>query len=414
MSEQNFFSVTAGDCNIFHARAVADQQVSFVLEFAGSLEIGRLERALDLLHSTLPVLSTKIVINPHTLRRVRVPYQQPLLKIVEVPNDGFADLTTFISTPCDPEKELPLKVLLIRHKSEDTLCVKIDHTVTDAAGLKFLLGLLAEAYTAGKITQKINFKRGFGQIFRKVPLSTLVRASAKADIGVPGPAIVQKSLVERAFIERVTLAPERFTQVSAAAKQLDATLNDALLAGLFRTIFSYLPGEYEEPFAVMVPVDMRRYLYADERGTLANLSSAVYPKLVRIPGEVPADTVRRVKASMDAYKRNQPGLGALLLMTVGAINGGKILHDRYQVASGRGSRFINFTNFGNITSQCLTFASLPLKQVYGVGPLQNPPGVLIAISTYQNNLHLTVQSRGDDTLRLFIHNFLDEIFTQLV
>jgi NRPS condensation-like uncharacterized protein len=413
MNQPDFFTVTAGDCNTFYVRAIGDQQVGFVLEFAGSLEIERLKNALDLLYTTLPILATKIEVKPHHLRRVREPNQLPSLKILEKPVDRLAELTTFISTPCDPEKELPLKVLLIRSEGEDTLCVKIDHTVTDAAGLKFLLGLLAEAYTHGQIVQKINFKRGFGQIFRKVSLPSLIKASTKSDIAIPGPAIIQKFLSERTFIEQATLAPDQFKQVSASSNQLNATVNDILLAGLFRTIFTHIPTEYGEPFPVMLPVDMRRYLDADERGTIANLSSAAYPKLTRIPGEIPADTLRRVKAYMDVYKQNQPGLEALLLMTLGALNGGKILHARYQFAASRGSNFIILSNFGIIDAQRLAFAELMPKQVYGIGPLQNPPGILIAISTYQENLHLVVQSRGDDTFQLFIHHFLEDIFRQL-
>lgn len=86
--------------------------------------------------------------------------------------------------------------------------------------------------------------------------------------------------------------------------------------------------------------------------------------------------------------------------------------ERYRLAATRGSRFINLTNFGVIDGARCDFR-VPLAQAYGVGPIQYAPGILIALSTYRNTLHLIVQ--GNDTRRFqpFINAFLKSILEEL-
>lgn len=167
------------------------------------------------------------------------------------------------------------------------------------------------------------------------------------------------------------------------------------------------------PYPVMVPVDMRRYLPEQQHDTIANLSSALYPSLPRCPGEAFVETLSRVKAAMGALKRDHPGLGPLLLMSLGSLQGGKRIRDRYHLAAARGSRFINCTNFGVIDTTRCTFGDLRPTHAYGVGPLQYPPGFLIAVSTYQETLHLVVQGNDRPQFQPFIRSFLNTVIAQL-
>lgn len=146
---------------------------------------------------------------------------------------------------------------------------------------------------------------------------------------------------------------------------------------------------------------------------VANLSSAVYPMLAEIAAEPFNETLTRVKATMDAFKQEQPGLGALVLMTLGAIRGGRILHDRYTRAATRGSRFINFTNFGIIDEAQLGFDGVQVQQAYGIGPIQYAPGILMALSTYRQTLHLVVQGNDTERFQPFMREFMEDLLNNL-
>jgi NRPS condensation-like uncharacterized protein len=414
MTLPDTFPVTAGDINIFHARLIADQQVTFVLEFSERLDLDRLNAALAALHAALPILSSTLHVKGSHFQRLRQPDYRPAVAVEAEPADRMQAMVHFIGLPCDPEREPPLKLLLLRNQDEDTLCLKIDHVLSDAAGLRHLLVLLAEAYTTAKIASATNPDRGFGQVFRRFSPLALLRAARRANLPAPGPALVPGSLAaEQTFIEHRWLEPGRFAQLREAAKQSEATVNDVLLAGLYQAVLTQLPPGETAAYPVMVPVDMRRYLPEAQRGVVANLSSAVYPSLAAVPGEAPVETLKRVKANMDEFKSDQPGLGPMLLMAMGAQWGGQMIRERYQKAARRGSRFINYTNFGILDATRLAFGLAVARQVYGVGPLQYPPGIIIAVSTYQNTLHWVVQGKGTEPFQRFAREFLQAILDHL-
>jgi NRPS condensation-like uncharacterized protein len=407
-------TLTAGDINSYHARLIADQQVTYVVECAGSLDIDRVRRSLAILYEALPILSTVISVKGFHFQRVPVHDYQPALR-VELESETIEQaITRFASTPCDPQREPPLKLLVLRQSDRDTLYFKVDHVLSDAAGAKCLLYLFAEAYTTGKIERLPNPDRGVGQVLRCFSPLTLLRTATKTNLPIPGQSLIAGPFqTAPLFIEHVSLEPPEFERIRAAAKRSNATLNDVLLATLYRIVFERLKSTAPVPYPIMVPVDMRRYLPEEKQMVVANLSSAVYPMLAEIAAEPFNETLTRVKATMDAFKQEQPGLGALVLMTLGAIRGGRILHDRYTRAATRGSRFINFTNFGIIDEAQLGFDGVQVQQAYGIGPIQYAPGILMALSTYRQTLHLVVQGNDTERFQPFMREFMEDLLNNL-
>jgi NRPS condensation-like uncharacterized protein len=408
------FSVTVGDLNIYHARLIADQQITYVVEFSDILDIEQIKRSLALLNAALPILSAVIEVRGSRFRWVQQPGREPAFRVELDCEDPQPEIVRFISCPCNPEREPLLKLLVLRCRGRDTLCFKIDHVLSDAAGLKFLLYLFAGAYSTGQIIQPINADRGFGQVFRCFSPIALLKAAAQASVPVPGPALITGPFrSEPLFIERACLVDEEFEQLRAASKLWGVTINDVLLAALYRAVFQWLNPNDAVRYPMMVPIDMRRYLPEAKRGVIANLSSAVYPRLTVTANETSGDTLTGVKASMDELKQNQSGLGPMLLMAIGGMLGGRLLRQRYQQAASRGSRFINFTNFGIIDETQLAFDGVSIDQAYGVGPNQYAPGILIALSTYRKTLHLVVQGNDTERFQPFIRSFLDAVLVDL-
>lgn len=405
--------VTAGDINIYHARVIADQQITYVLEFSGALELGRLNRALSTLAMASPVLSSVLEVDGDRFGRKLLPGYWPAVAIAAETEPAAQSIERFTGTPCDPQREPPLKLQLIRAPGHDTLCVKTDHVLTDAAGLKQLLYGLASAYATGGLRTPFNPDRGAGQVLWRFSPLALLRAAAKANLPKPGPGMIAGPFDSQpTFIEHVRVGSHEFDSIRTGAKRLGATLNDALLAAVYRAVWRRQASEPLGPYPVMVPVDLRRYLPDHRQCVATNLSSAVYPSLAAVPNESFPETLARVTAAMDVFKRDNPGLPALLLMLVGAQRGGRMMRDRYRLASSRGSRFINLTNFGVIDAAQCDFG-VPLAAAYGVGPIQYAPGILIAVSTFADTLHLVVQ--GNDTRRFqpFIQAFLQSIVKEL-
>jgi NRPS condensation-like uncharacterized protein len=413
--KQESFSFTAGDLNIFHARLLADQQITYILDFAGHLDEARLKAGLIILNQALPVLSSIVKVHKSNFtRELAATNSPPALHVSDSTNDVEEETQRFVNTPCDPLSETPLKILAIHATRGDRLCVKVDHVLTDAGGLKFLLYLIAEAYSKGKIDQPINNNRDFGQIFRKFSFFTGINAIRKAKIPRPGPALIAGPFDRDSFfIEHFSLDPQQFERLHDLANESDATINDILLTAVYRVVFNNLSMEPNIDYPIMIPVDMRRYISKEKQNVIGNLFSAIYPRALVKPGENFEETLASIRTIMDALKKGTPGLGLALLITIGAVGGGNLLRNRYKKIVSTGLDYVNLTNFGIIDETRCKFGDLQPTQVHAVGPVQYAPGILIAVSTYQNRLHLVLH--GNDTQRFqpFIHEFLESIKTDL-
>jgi NRPS condensation-like uncharacterized protein len=126
------FPVTAGDLNIYHARIIADQQVTYVLEFDSRLDLERLQTGLATLYDRLPLLSCMVQVSGNRYRWVQQVGYQPSLAVLDEPDRPQEVILRFVSTPCDPESQPPSQVLLIRAVGRQLLCFKSDHVLTDA------------------------------------------------------------------------------------------------------------------------------------------------------------------------------------------------------------------------------------------------------------------------------------------
>ena len=407
------YHLTAGDLNIYHARLIADQQITCILEFSQSLDLNKLNNALTILYETLPILSYRVSVNGKHFQRVSAEHFQPIINKIIEPENRSREIAVFIGTLCNPEIDPPLKLLLIREIHEDILCIKIDHILADGGGLRVLVSLLSEVYAQGQIIKGINYNRGIGQIlFRFSPL-TLLLAFRNAKLRIPGVTFMKGSVGDgEMFIEHVVLEPLQFEKMKKASKRLDSTINNLLLTGLYRAIFSYLP-ENSPAYPVMVPVDMRRYLPSNRQNAIANLSAAIYPAIDPKPGESFEHTHLRVKNCIDNYKRHHPGLGIMLLMTIGSMNGGKMLFERYKKAAMHGSRLINMTNCGILDPVCGHFGNEKVKNAYFVGPIQFGPGIVITITTFADRLHLIVQTKGNHEYKRFVQDFMHTILSSV-
>lgn len=413
MNPPLIYPVTAGDINIYHARLIADQQISYVLECSGRLDGDWLDAGLASLRRAAPILGSLLRVDgPHFWRAA---VDDPLCVSLEPAGSDPAEAVgRFVSAPCDPERELPLKVRLVRGEAGDTLCVKADHTLTDAAGLKSLLYLLAETCSTGAIRQPVNPDRAFGQLLGRFSPFELAHAAAGPGLPRPGaPLAAGPFQAGSIFLEHAVLEPEQFARLHSRARADGATINDVILAALYRAVFERVPAARSAPYPLMVPVDMRRYLPEDRRCAVANLSGALYPALAAVPGETFAHTLARVMAVMNGFKGRQPGLQSLLLMAVGALNGGRLMRRRYQAASVRGSRFINATNFGVIDAQRLAFAGAEVRRAYGIGPIQGAPGVLLALSSFCGALHLVIQGSDRRAFQPVVRDLLVSLLSGL-
>lgn len=414
MRKDRKIAVTSGDLNAFYTRSIADQQITYVIELNGILDRERLESGLLKILEKVPVLHTVLTVDGLRIKRKYLSDYRCNIKFVDSPEDIQEEILRFISAPCFPENDLPLKLLVVRKNTCDTLCVKIDHTASDASGLKNIVYLLSDVYSTGEITLPVNLDRGMWQVFRKVSVYRIICEALRFKM----PSSIQFILKgpfsrDGAFVARVALGPEWYKSLHDLAQTLNMTINDILLTAVYRTVFKYLP-ENEEEYPILVPVDMRRYLEPNKRCLISNCSGALYMTLSNIADESFSNTLKRVKCRMNEFKNCAPGIGAAATIAAGALLGGKKLKMVYDSAAKYESGSINLTNFGVVDESLLHFDDIQAKQVYAVGPVQKAPGLVITVSTFRNTLNFTLQGNDKQKVKPFVTGFFEGIQAELI
>lgn len=417
---QKTFSITAGDISMYYGRAMADQQITFVIEFAGKLDLQRLTDSLALLYKTLPILKTVLTLKGSKFNRIWAEKAEITPQVVNNPSNLHDTVLRFVSEPTDPHTEQPLKLMLIRGENEDALYVKIDHVLTDGSGFKFLLYALAEAYNKGKIELPINYRRGFDQIYHRVsPFVLFKEIIRRTKPSGPGPVLVEGPFeLGPHFIERAVLTPDQLERLHQSGKRHKATINDLLLTALYRSVFQSPAVKTGTDYPVVVPVDMRRYLPENRRGCIANLTSYIYSSLSKVADESFIDTLQRIKKCMDQYKQQHPGLGTMFFISLAGLNRRKPLEKGYQRNNSRGPSSINLSNTGSINDELLQFsqhgrAVVSVKDAYIIGTIMYAPEIIIAVSSFRDKLNLIVQGNDSQRFQPFVKSLLQSIIMEL-
>jgi len=166
---------------------------------------------------------------------------------------------------------------------------------------------------------------------------------------------------------------------------------------------------------LMIPVmvDMRRYLAdSDEFTALTNLSSTVVTKLRREPEEAFPGTLGRVKAEMDERKGADIGLNAFVkLDLLYRLCGDRIANRKLR--TGLKNPLICMTNIGVLDAARLSFGDLSPTDAYLCGSIKYKPYFQLAMSSYQDELTLSVNLYGSLSDRALILSFLEDIDAEL-
>lgn len=190
-----------------------------------------------------------------------------------------------------------------------------------------------------------------------------------------------------------------------------ATINDLLLASLFRSM-AYLhdtPSDAKLP--VQLTVDLRRHLPAEQRLCVANLSGSAHVYLSgnarKRFSQVLADTHVQTRQIL---QRNMALGGVLaldLLFKLSIHETIKILNRQFTASSKTRKANPLLANFGVLDFDHLNLDTTSIETAYMIGPSLLTPGLLISVSSCRNQLTI---SAGFDAATIncnYVHSILD-------
>lgn len=395
-----YFTAPVNDQWNYLLATMWDQMIHLVVTLGGRLDERRLCRACDLVIETEPLLSTRFVDDPCPCWET-LPFlcRESVFSMVACSNRVTA-LRKALPSGTDTAKGPQVHFTLIRGDAADSLVLSVNHSVSDACGVRYLCGLLARAYRGLErdlgfsLPARLPQDRSFHPFISS--LSPDDRDAARESCGeqsavwaIPCHRGVQG---RPAFCSR-EIGPQVLLKAKAYSRSHKVTINDLLLAAFFASITREIPHLAGQHYPVLTSADLRRLARGWTPPAVANLSVAFEVWLPAASIQSPESLVREVHRVMDRKKRSFAVIGAAIRLEEAFSAGFSAVRTRLTELERPGRSEYSqknpfFSNTGIIPPGCVNFGDVPTARAFLLPPVEYPPGFGIAASTFGNYLTL--------------------------
>lgn len=406
--------------NYLSANTASSHQLHMVLSFDKQLRQNILTKAIRITMDIEPVLGCNFVEHaesPYFKRRIDLDtLDHCLVSETETPD---ADLYKFIALPTDSKKDPFVQAQILRTKTKDIFCVKLDHTASDASGLKEYIYLLAKVYT--HLCSHSNYpisqepsRRDCAYILKHLNIATPTAWQPPQSPPVPTcsfPATQYKN--QQPIFSMRQLKKEQLLVLKTVGKNHAATMNDILLTAYYRALFKITDTPKNKAQPISVSADLRRYI--PDKIRVANVSSSFNLHLTNNKEESFVDTLKQVAQITAELKQNLAIIPtALFFEYIGSLKfiDAKIFYENISQQNRKVNTFPPFfSNIGIINPIC--FGELTPTEGYVVTPAMFAPLFMLGASTYNEVLTIIVNYYNSDIDQELIQKFLDYILEDL-
>jgi len=396
-----------------------DHQLHCVINFDTHIDEDCLKKAVNISIDALPILRCKFVEKSY----FKFPYWQDckftsenIVKMIKTEAiENTIQKLIVVKTKEDFGPQIIINI--IRSGESDSLCIVMNHMVSDGVGFKEYLYMLSSIYSNLKSNPNyvLDIKMGSrstNQIFKNFSISDKLKillTSAKLskyDSGVVFPLEGDNS---NPFILIRKIPRERFLLMRTYAKANNATINDILLSAYIRALYKVLKIKR---LALPCPVNLRRYISNGKSEGICNLTSNMICEIEYEIGHTYEETLLKVKNSMDSEKGNFSCLkGPLILEMAFSILPYK--KAKQIISKVFNNPTIAMTNIGIIDKNKLVFDGLGIKDTFICGSIKYKPYFQIAATTFDNEITLSSNFCGTEDDKIKITEFLDTFDNEL-
>ncbi|HEX3076831.1 MAG TPA: hypothetical protein VHQ24_08220 [Lachnospiraceae bacterium] len=289
---------------LYNTTGFNDHQLHCVIKFDSRLDAIILEKAVNQLVKTVPILARKYIDkdgcsyweDSSTIRKAE------LFTIVSKEKE----FERFICSKTNEATGPQIKVCLFRSE-KDCVAIVMNHMITDGAGFKQCLYLFASIYN--NLSQNPDYvpsfivdgDRSFKNVISNIPffkkLKTLLFGRKENNQSSSETFPMSNTADTIPFILTYNVKPERYNQLLDFGKENNVTVNDVLLTAYIRALSKML-NINRKYLSIPIMVDMRRYLKEKSFKALTNLTSIATLRLRVYQDESFKETLYRVNSSM--------------------------------------------------------------------------------------------------------------------
>jgi len=417
MSSPNTFKVTTQDAyNYAASKMFADQQLCMGIKFRGMLDENVLAKAVRLTLDLEPVLGCRFVENggdPFWERRGDLD-QISACSLVETESPE-QKIGAFVNKAFHADVDPLVALRIFRQKKADAVCIKINHSICDAGGLKEYVMLLSDLYSMLCVCVRTSIHPNLGRRDQSQIFEQTKDPKTIAMKGFPTPtwSFPQKPGNQRLHAFHI-IPRSQFEKVKQYTQTKKVTVNDVLLTAFFRTFFVLNNTPEGKPMIHQVSIDLRRYLLNHKAEAICNLSGALYIALERKNAETFEGTLARVMASMEKLKANYPGLesaaGLDYLFSQGYAGMEKYLIQSAEMGKKYNVTFPLLSNFGVLEGYC--FGELQMTGGFITSPIMYQPGFMLGATTFNDEMTMSIGYCGKQNTKQ-VNEFIQAYIAEL-
>ena len=423
MDSINEIRVPMWDKMQFFCKNISDHQIRFVLHFDLHLDVEVLKNAFQITLENNPIACAKYVEDKKKvlweffgceMDKVFSLYE------CEVPDQLIHEVVIEqLNTLSGPQ----LKLSLIRSKS-DCLILNCDHTISDAAGVKNFMYRLAENYG---ILSKNN------EVIKQTCIPNRSLKALSGNMGLKEKWSVLKVMLlnkksaptftkngelnnlQNPGFKTYTINKFEFQKIKEFGKKYSATVNDMLLAIYFFTLKKIVKNS-NKTNRLTYSSDLRPYLINSAYDILSNYSAIHNIDINNtindfVPLLKGISSLTKTRKQMKYDLADFPMM-AMLFKTLPYNKLKSIFHKEFtKIKEGKSLAAPSLTNMGIIEPKRISFGNITPEQVYMLGTINHPSLLQIAISTYRQEVTISVGSYYCGENNKFILNFLKEFET---
>lgn len=407
----------------FLFRNYYDRMVHTKLVYEGSFDMPTLKNAVLYMVEKAPVLHSSFntnVIEPYWKREDYV--IDDIVSYQRVHNaDEIADEWLLGVIPYD--NNVQIKIAVFEDDVHSVLAMRVNHMCMDGGDVKCFLATLCENYANIKARNFSALKmkdgsRSYDQVYSKLEGEDLKSAKnlykniSKSEDKVYFPWSDSVSEDTNRIVRRV-VDEQSFLALKSIAKKMGVTVNDALMAVVFRTLYELCGLKDDDSLTVSCAIDLRKHIV--EGGLNGGLTNHTAWMAVRTlsKGESLQDTLVNVIRSTKGFKRDKfMGLYSLPLLKLAYTI---LPHDIAEMAIkiGYDNPLIAVSNIGVLDDKKLTFDGLKLVDGFMSGAVKYKPFFLMSVTTLNNRMTLSTAIRGNQKDVEIANRYFDLLMSNL-
>lgn len=421
----NQLPVEITDAIQFFLRSNADQQMRFVIHLEKQININILQKAVRLTIYQEPIFS-------YTYKEDKnLAYWQKqsdieissLVDLVESADNPDIEIDKFLTTSTSPFEFPLVKVRVIRYDKKDILCINMNHTPTDGAGLKEFTKILANNYnklienpdyvcqanTNGdrsikqitdnfSVRQKFKFiKLGFKRPPKRIPWSFDWEKTENDN---------------KKQFALVKIPSETFNTIKTFGKNNKATVNDIVITAFIRSFVKTNQNKPSVSKPLIVPVNLRKYLKPGHKSAICSLTGSMIINMGNEIGGSFEETLKKV-VEETAFKKSTNAEMNMLFPFIVMNKLMPYVKLKEKIMNRKMPPIPLLTNIGIIDPTDINFNNIPVENSYVTGVVSYGNYFTMGYSTFNKEMTFSIGFCGSDLQKQKVNTFLNEFKSEL-